>query len=82
MNITPHAVGQPPHLLRQSIPPESHEWRLRAIEIQGRAEIVFGMIRRGACSPDLLFTSLRLLSPPEREVFCREIQKQIEQAKK
>lgn len=63
-------------------PPDSHEWNLRAIELQSRARIVFDLLRQGASSPDLLYTSVRLLEAPERAVFCREIQKLIEQSKK
>ena len=61
---------------------DAHDRHVRAIRTQAQAGIVFDLMRLGHSSPDLLFVSLEEMDPDDREVFCRAIQKQIEQAKK
>ncbi len=71
------AAAHPLHLA-----PDAHERNMRAIQLQAQAEILFDRMRHGTSSPDLLLTSLSELEANDLTVFCRAIQKQIEQAKK
>ena len=59
-----------------------HERNLSDIRIQAQADLVFDLMRGGASSPNLLHQSILGLQPCDLPVYCRALQKRIEQAKK
>lgn len=79
MNIaTMPSRAEPPHVHLVV----DHERNLSDIRIQGQADIVFDLMRGGASSPNLLHQSILGLPPGDLPVYCRALQKRIEQTKK